>query len=177
VWKVTKRSTKGQRRTTTVKPIKCLLLLAAVLSFAAMNAAAMDADDMDAAAVDAIDMINEAARPTVAEVDARANNGRFKPDDYQLRQNEDGDFCRPYSCMGYAECLLCCIVFSWQRGLHPPWQVYQPAYINYRGRCICRITPPHSPRITEVAYKKALRGLRGVIVNPRRENRNNRNQK
>jgi hypothetical protein len=37
------RSTKGRRQTTTMKPIKCLLLLAAVLAFAAANVAALNA--------------------------------------------------------------------------------------------------------------------------------------
>jgi hypothetical protein len=41
-WTIAKGSTKGQRQTRTMKPIKCLLLLAAVLAFAAMNAAAME---------------------------------------------------------------------------------------------------------------------------------------
>jgi hypothetical protein len=44
IFRADKRSTKGQRQSTTMQSIKRLLLLAAVLSFAAMNVAALNPD-------------------------------------------------------------------------------------------------------------------------------------
>jgi hypothetical protein len=152
-----------------MKPIKCLLLSAAVLSFAAMNAAVPEAEDF----------IDADFLPTVAQTDEMARNGRFRPEEYNVQADENGDCCRSDSFMGYAQCILCCVYYSHSMRLNPPWLAFHDVFIDYKGRCICKRAPAGTPPITDAQADAARSGLSGVVIDPGmgRENRNNRNQK
>jgi hypothetical protein len=152
------RSTKGQRQTTTMEPIKCLLLLAAVLSFA-MNVATMDAQPQP-----------EDILEFLRQVDAAAGRSELNQDAYVVQEGEDGEFCRSLAHMDYMHCICCCTIFSYERSRDRQqtevWFPNRAAYEGYKGRCICRRRPDGTPAVTQQQYQKALRGSSGRVVDP-----------
>jgi hypothetical protein len=156
VWRIAKRSTKGQRRTTTMEPIKCLLLLAAVLSFAAMNAAATG---------DVVDKLPVATRITILDVNRRVGAFQTPNEPYRARRNEDADACYSANSMGYEHCLLCCMKHSYEKKLVPPWLAVQKIFIDYDGICICRKKREGTPAVSKERYEQAKRLLGGEVEN------------
>jgi hypothetical protein len=147
-----------------MEAIKCLLLLAAVLSFA-MNVTAMD--DFD---------LGPEFQQLLAEIEENAENSQNDPRTYLVLEGEDGETCWSTSHMDYMHCMLCCLAMSYEKQKTEAWQPKREVYENYKGRCVC-IPDPEEPAPTLEEYQEAKKGLDGVVLNDRRENRNNRNQK
>jgi hypothetical protein len=145
-----------------MKPIKCLLLLAAALSFA-INVAAMD--DAGNAAV----MLNPLAA-FLRAVDERAGRILHDPNDYQVLEGEDGEACKVHGHMDYLQCLYCCIVASYNKSQDEPWepQTWEPnrsVYEDYQGRCVCRRVPGAAAP-TPQQYQNAKKAMNGEVIDP-----------
>jgi hypothetical protein len=146
-----------------MKPIKCLLLLAAVLAFVVMKADAV----LDAASV-----------AYIARVDAAAANSRLRPSEYVVQANEDGEVCWEYDNMGFEYCIWCCVEYSYDHPDNGVWLANRFAYETYGGRCICDLQREGTPAITPAQYHAATTKLRGEVIDlVAPDNRNDRNQK
>jgi hypothetical protein len=145
------RSTKGQRQTTTMKAIKCLLLLAAALAFAAMNAAAMNA------------MHGDYYERLEEEVEDSYHNTQ----PYEAGANEDARSCAGFNHMGFKMCEACCIKLSWDQ--RKDWEAKEEAYKNFFGICVCRKRSDGPCPYTRAVYEAAHKMLKGSVHNPKRK--------
>jgi hypothetical protein len=142
--------------------IKCLLLLAAVLSFA-MNAAAFQRfppgqPDSESESEDEADL-----QAQFADMDARAAQGRFEPSQYVLQEDEDGS-CMEENDRSFEHCLYCCIHMSCETKDGMAWAPIEEVFIDYRTLCVCEAPPvgeiPYSDDLCDDAARRM-----GVVEN------------
>jgi hypothetical protein len=176
------QSTKGQRRTTAMRAIKCLLLLAAVLSFAAINADAMNNPPNNNQPINNQPINNQPINDPrfnaqqLAAFFANLNNlARLSHRDarnYIPQPGDDVETCSRFNGSDFVTCMNCCVVKSYRR--QQAWSAKQTAFANFGGLCICIRFGNFIPNYDQ--YVRALRKIDGDVVDPPRANRNNQNQ-
>jgi hypothetical protein len=145
------RSTKGQRRTTTMKAIKCLLLLVAVLALAAMNAAAMnDTEFFYRLWYD-------------GDLESAANKSTRSHEEYVAGEHEDAETCRDAGTVNFVQCKYCCIKLSFDK--KERWDANRDAYRDYKRLCTCVWQRDQSPP-TKREYDMAVKALAGDVEDP-----------
>jgi hypothetical protein len=185
-----------------MKPIKCLLLLAAV-AFAAMNAAAMNIEDLVNDAIDEIrngvphmqnralgHLINYAQNAidrdipihrntalaglaVVVDAAAERKTEHNHPNMYVAQDPENEDV---EICRSFNHTgFFRCVSCCFVKGHtnQARWMAQPSVYMDFQGRCSCELKDGDPP--TEKLYRGALRIYNGEVINPMQRLRNNRN--